>query len=233
MKKPGAQAGLFLLLSELLINSVLGTKLTVGAPFNLLLVEWGSFRNYTEPVPWSLKRFHQSGQSHFVTFSCFERRPFLVTKRSRQIFEEALERIRRTYRLYVYGYVIMPEHVHLLVSEPERETLATALKSLKQGVARRLITGDTEHFWHKRYFDLNIRDSRQFAEKLDYVHHNPVARGLCADEDGWPWSSFHHYATGAAGIVEIESEWTANRRDRTAGKLCPAIELPHSSQKKA
>jgi REP element-mobilizing transposase RayT len=58
----------------------------------------------------------------------------------------------------------MQEHVHLLLSEPQRDTLADALKSLKQGVSRRLI-GDAEHFWQKRYYDFNIRNYPQFVEK--------------------------------------------------------------------
>jgi REP element-mobilizing transposase RayT len=63
----------------------------------------------------------------------------LTRDASRRIFEAALERVRRSFRLQVYGYVVMPEHVHLLLSEPQQDTLADALKSLKQGVARRLI----------------------------------------------------------------------------------------------
>ncbi len=90
-------------------------------------------------MPWGLTRFHHSGQSHFVTFCCYHRRPLLTSDEIRQIFESALERVRRRYRLYVYGYVVMPEHVHLLLSEPRQGTLAEALKSLKQGVARRWI----------------------------------------------------------------------------------------------
>jgi putative transposase len=86
-------------------------------------------------MPWGLTRFHHSGQSHFVTFCCYHRRRLLPTDASRRIFESALERVRRSYRLYVYGYVVMPEHVHLLLSEPQEDTLADALKSLKQGVA--------------------------------------------------------------------------------------------------
>jgi putative transposase len=126
----------------------------------------------------------------------------------------------------------MPEHVHLLVSEPERETLAEAIKSLKQGVARRLI-GEAEHFWQKRYYDFNIRNHRQFVEKLRYIHRNPVGRGLCESPEQWRWSSFCHYATGVEGAVEIESEWTANQRERAAGRLCPLVEVPHSSQRMA
>src|SRR5258708_17513287 len=92
-------------------------------------------------MPSRLKRFHHSGQSHFVTFCSYHRRVLSGTAESRRVFEKALERVRRSFRLRVYGYVVMPEHVHLLLSEPERETLAEAMKSLKQGVSWMLIGG--------------------------------------------------------------------------------------------
>jgi putative transposase len=196
-------------------------------------------------MPWGLTRFHESGQSHFVTFCCYHRRQLFTTQAGRQIFESALERVRRSFRLQVYGYVVMPEHVHLLLSEPEKDTLADALKSLKQGVSRRLLpkVGDPfkpgsglsgeQHFWQKRYYDFNIRNYPQFVEKLRYIHRNPVKRGLCERPEGWQWSSFRHYATGREGRVEIESEWTARKRERAAGRICPVIELPHSSQNRA
>jgi putative transposase len=196
-------------------------------------------------MPWGLTRYQHTGQSHFVTFCCYHRRPLFTTDTRRQIFENALERVRRSFCLRVYGYVVMPEHIHLLVSEPEQTTplkptpglngapsLADALKSLKQGVARRLI-GDAEHFWQKRYYDFNVRDHAQFVEKLHYIHWNPVKRGLCEHPEDWPWSSFLHHATGGEGRVEIESEWTARKRERAAGTLCPSVELPHSSQNRA
>jgi putative transposase len=175
-------------------------------------------------VPTGLKRFHESGQTHFVTFSCYHRRPFFTTNNSRQTFETALERVRATFDLCVYGYVVMPEHVHLLISEPTHETLADALKSLKQGLSRRLI-GEAEHFWQTRYYDFNIRNRHQFSQKLLYLHHNPVKRGLCANPEDWEWCSFCHYATGTEGRVEIESDWTARRRELF-------VKLPLSSQTK-
>jgi len=196
-------------------------------------------------MPWGLKRFQESGHSHFVTFFCYHRRPLFTADRAKRIFELALERVRRSFELRVYGYVVMPEHVHLLVSEPERGMLADALKSLKQGVSRRLVAGAPfkpgvglsgdfpQHFWQKRYYDFNVRNYRQFVEKLRYIHRNPVKRGLCERPEDWEWSSFRQYATGCEGRVEIECEWTARRRERAAGTLCPAVELPHSSQKRA
>ncbi len=195
-------------------------------------LEWGTRTFYPFPVPARLKRFQQTGQTHFVTFTCYHRHRLLDKVEAKQTFERALERIRGSFGLRVYGYVIMPEHVHLLLSEPDHDTLAHALKSLKQGVARRLV-GEAEHFWQKRYYDFNIRDHNQFLEKLRYIHRNPVSKGLCASPDDWQWSSFCHYATGYETVVEIESEWTANRRERAAGRLCPAVVLPHSSQNRA
>jgi putative transposase len=128
----------------------------------------------------------------------------------------------------------MPEHVHLLIDEPERSTLAQALKSLKQGVARQLVLRAEEPFWQERYYDFNVWSERKFVEKLRYLHRNPVARGLVAKPQDWPWSSFRHYATGEPGQVEIESQWTASHRERsgiflTATQREP-IENPRSSR---
>jgi putative transposase len=182
-------------------------------------------------VPRSLKRLHESGQAHFVTFCCYQRRPLFRTDITNRTFETALERVRRSFGLCVYGYVVMPEHVHVLLGEPHQRTLADALKSLKQGVSRRLIV-DEEHFWQKRYYDFNIRNHRQFVEKLRYIHRNPVKRGLCEHPEHWEWSSFLHYAAGREERVEIESEWNARRRERQR-KDSVLPELPHSSQDKA
>ena len=106
-------------------------------------------------MPWSLKRYQNSGSLHFITFSCYRRQPLLHTPGASEMFEQALEQARVKYGFFVFGYVVMPEHVHLLVSEPERHTLATAIKAIKQSVARRQVkTG--EHFWQGRYYDFNV-----------------------------------------------------------------------------
>ncbi|HYG99994.1 MAG TPA: transposase [Terriglobales bacterium] len=179
-------------------------------------------------MPARLKRYHGSEQIHFITFTCFHRLSLLECAPAKRTFEAALERVRRAYRLCVYGYVVTPEHVHLLVSEPERSNLAQAIKSLKQGVSRRLI-GERDRFWQTRYYDHNVRSYESFVGKLKYIHRNPVKCGLCARPDDWEWSSFRHYATGVEGAVEIESEWTARRRER-AGVTPTVAAAPHSSQ---
>lgn len=108
-------------------------------------------------MPSGLKRYQHSRQTHFATFSCYHRHSLFTADDPRQVFELALERVRRAFDLQVFGYAVMPEHMHLPLSEPKRGILADALTSLKQGVARRLI-GSAEHFWQKRYYDFNVRD---------------------------------------------------------------------------
>jgi putative transposase len=165
-------------------------------------------------MPWGLKRFQGTGQVHFITFSCYRRRPNLCAAEACSAFVSAVERVRLDYGLCVYGYVVMPEHVHLLMNEPERNTLAQAIKSLKQGVARRLALRAADSFWQARYYDFNVWSEHKFVEKLRYIHRNPVKRGLVQRPEDWPWSSFRHYASAEIGVVEIESQWTARRRER-------------------
>jgi len=160
----------------------------------------------------------------FISSLSVDRRlAYLDPAAARELFESALERIRRRYRFVVAGYVVMPEHVHLLVSEPRRGTLARVVQALKLSVSLRR---PERPFWQARYYDFNVHSQEKRVEKLRYMHRNPgspahefcalgwkpVVRGLCAKPEEWKWSSFRHYATGVEGTVEIESSWTASRR---------------------
>jgi putative transposase len=160
-------------------------------------------------MPAQLKRFQQTGDLHFLTFSCHNRLPYFAGPETCGLFERALESIRRRYVFFVFGYVVMPEHVHLLVSEPKRATLDHAIQALKTSVSKQ-----SEHrpFWLARYYDFNIHSEEKRIEKLRYLHRNPVTRGLVAEPVDWKWSSFHHHLTGEHGVVGIESQWTAGRR---------------------
>jgi putative transposase len=126
-----------------------------------------------------------------------------------ELFEDALERVRLRYLFVVAGYVVMPEHVHLLVNEPRRALLSRAVQALKLSVSMR---SRERPFWQAHYYNFNVSSHEKFVEKLHYIHRNPVRRGLAAKPEDWPWSSFLHYQTGARGTVEIESEWTARER---------------------
>jgi putative transposase len=103
----------------------------------------------------------------------------------------------------------MPEHVHLMVSEPKRNMLDDAIKAVKLSVSLRSVQ---RPFWQARYYDFNVFTNDKRVEKLRYMHRNPVVRGLVAKPEDRKWSSFRHYATGLIGTVEIESGWTSARR---------------------
>ena len=160
-------------------------------------------------MPRALARYQQTGDLHFVTFSCYHRLPYLGSPSPRELFELSLETVRLRYGLFVTGYVIMPEHVHLLVSEPLVGSLARAIQALKLSVA---VQRHEKPFWQRRYYDFNVHSEKKRIEKLRYMHRNPVVRGLVAKPEDWKWSSFHHYATGLRGTVEIESFWIAAGR---------------------
>lgn len=85
-----------------------------------------------------LHRYYGAGYSHFITTSCYRRLPLLASARNRDLFLRVLESVRRRYRFVVCGYVVMPEHVHLLMGEPERGDPSLVMKALKQGFARRI-----------------------------------------------------------------------------------------------
>ena len=105
-------------------------------------------------MPHGLKRFQQSAQSHFVTFTCYHRRRGFHSPAVYDLFVQVLEQMRCRFALCVSGYVVMPEHVHLLLSEPQRGLLANAIHYLKLSFAKRLGVGV---FWQKRYYDRNVR----------------------------------------------------------------------------
>ena len=162
-------------------------------------------------MPWGLKRFQDTKTDlHFITFSCHNRSPYLNTPQSRTVCEDSIEKARQKYDFVIHGYVIMPEHVHLLINEPPGAPLATALKAIKVSVSKQSAQSP---FWTSRYYNFNVYSERKRIEKLRYIHRNPVKRGLVEKPEDWRWSSFRHYATGEIKIIEIESQWTARRRE--------------------
>jgi putative transposase len=151
-----------------------------------------------------LKRYQREGHLHFVTLTCYQRLAFLGSPFARNIFEAALQRTHRRYRFGVIGYVVMPEHVHLLLSGSRRKLLAAGIRSLKLSMVARTMRWP---FWQPQYLDSHVFTDIKRIEKLDYLHANPVKRGLVERPEDWLWSSCRYYLTGNQGRVEIESSW--------------------------
>jgi putative transposase len=167
------------------------------------------------------KRHYGAGDLHFMTCSCYHRQPLLGTPQRRDLFLAVLEQVRRRYQFVVVGYVVMPEHVHLLIGEPQRRTPSTVMQALKLGFARRVLAQARrqrkpdqgrlfdyapQHIWQKRFYDFNVWTEHKRIEKLRYMHRNPVKRGLVLSPELWNWSSFRAYALGEVGPVEV-NDW--------------------------
>ena len=163
-------------------------------------------------VPKRLKRYYGSGYLHFITSSCYQRRPLLGSSCRRDLFLETLEQVRRRYDFIVVGYVVMPEHFHLLISEPESGNPSTVMQVLKQRFARKLLRSaqnsllESDRIWQRRFYDFVVWNPHKRAEKLNYMHQNPVKRDLVCEPEHWAWSSYRHYSYGEAGPVLVNEQ---------------------------
>ena len=173
-------------------------------------------------MPKGLKRYYGKSDLHFVTFSCYRKLPFLGTKRARNVFVKELARVRGEYGFLLVGYAVMPNHVHLLMSEPVKSTPSTVLQMLKQRVSRKMRKRgksegkeqlafrfdeegeEAKAFWQARFYDFNVYKAGKMKEKLNYMHANPAIRGLVKHPKDWPWSSWVFYAKGESGLVPID-----------------------------
>jgi putative transposase len=179
------------------------------------------------------KRFNVPGHAHYLTFSCFQRRPFLSRDGSRQWLIEAFELARARHDLHLWAYVIMPEHAHFLIFPTRTQyDISNVLKTMKQSVSKRAIAFVTKNapaflaqmadiqpsgvvtyrFWQRGGgYDRNIVWSEEIWEKIDYMHNNPVERGLSTRPEEWTWSSAADYAGIRTGPLRVDFEHVLRR----------------------
>jgi len=173
-------------------------------------------------MPKDLKRHYGQSDLHFITFCCYHRRLYLETVRARNLFLRMLGEARKKFDFRLIGYVVMPEHVHLLISEPKKGNVSRVLQVLKQRVSR-VMRGkkravaknqfslnfggplkEDRRFWQRRFYDFNVWSDAKRKEKLHYMHANPVKERLVKHPKEWPWSSFSFYANEQRGLIDID-----------------------------
>ena len=177
------------------------------------------------------RNFNEPGQAHELTFSCYHRFAFLKAERTCQWLKESIDESRVELDYDLWAYVFMPEHVHLIV-HPRRAVydIADIRLAIKEPVARQAIDyiakqapewlpritrkrgQKTERlFWQSGGgFDRNIVKGSTLLQMIEYVHLNPVRRGLVARAVEWKWSSASWYALGQPGPIELDPippEW--------------------------
>lgn len=166
------------------------------------------------------------GDVHALTFSCDRRRPLLSRDRTRNWLIEAIEEARDRLQFDVWAYVIMPEHVHLVIHprEPEYDIsrilwrikrpvgrkaiafLRTHATEWMERLARRRSDGTTEcRFWQAGGgYDRNLVEEKTIEKVIGYIHRNPVRRGLVERPEDWEWSSARWYAGIRPVVMEID-----------------------------
>jgi putative transposase len=164
-----------------------------------------------------------SGDLHFITSSCYRRQPLLAGARHRDLFVQVLEQLRRRYQFVVVAYVGMPEHFHILISEPEKANPSVVIQASKLGVARRMLSARKRREQRKAaggtldetcaaahlagpLLRLQRLGQAKAGGKVRYIHRNPVRRGLVESPEQWQWSSFRAYACGEAGPARVNDE---------------------------
>jgi putative transposase len=167
------------------------------------------------------RRYCGTNELHFITCSCYHRQPWLANPQRRDLFLAVFEQVRQRYCFVVVGYVVMPDPIHLLISEPEKGDPSRVMQAIKQGFSRRVLKAvrkrrvvtqqelfalGSEHVWPRRFYDFNVWTARKRIEKLRYMHRNPVVRGLVQEPEQWPWSSYRSYAFEEEGVVRI-NQW--------------------------
>jgi putative transposase len=140
-----------------------------------------------------LQRRYGQGDLHFITFSCVRRSPLLGSAAARDCFVLILDEVRHRHAFRLIGHVVMPEDVHLLISEPAKGNPSPAIQVLKQRVSTALLgkkrqrsAVSDEHFWQRRFYDFNVYTGKKITEKLHYMHLNPIKRNLATHPRDWP-----------------------------------------------
>jgi putative transposase len=172
------------------------------------------------------KWFDHDRMPRELTFSCFQRLPLLNRDRTRQWFVDELDRVRGQWPIDLWAWVIMPEHVHLLVAPRETGVDVGRMAGvIKERTAKRAIVWlETNaptwvdrltvregrrirrRFWQPGGgYDRNINDAQTLAHVINYIHANPVKRDLAATPADWPWSSAQWYAGVRPAILEMDA----------------------------
>ena len=173
-----------------------------------------------------VRRYNEPGHAHALTFSCFRRQPFLSGDLARKWLVDAIDHARSYHHFHLWSWVIMPEHVHLLIWPTEANySISRILSSLKQPVSRRALSyarrfapqvlkrmehkrpnGDVSwRFWQRGGgYDRNITESATLQAEVDYIHANPVRRGLCERPADWKWSSASEVMNPGSGPLSLD-----------------------------
>jgi putative transposase len=174
----------------------------------------------------SVKRWNIPGHAHELTFTCFDKRQFLKSRKAREILADSILRAREKHGFDIWAYVFMPEHVHLLIYPLDAQySMSRILFSIKQPVGRTIInqtrkknpsnlrffsTGQKDapyRFWMPGGgYDRNMDSLEILNNAVEYLHRNPVRRGLVENPEDWYWSSYNEWIKPGTSPIPVDRD---------------------------
>ncbi|MFH1676042.1 MAG: transposase [bacterium] len=178
------------------------------------------------------KRFNTPGTTHALSFRCYRNLKFLNNDRTRKYLADSINAARIKYNFDVIAWAFMPNHVHLIIHpRDENYSISKILHAIKMPVAKKAITylkrrnpgilkfmetgneSSRWRFWQNGGgYDRNIRNEKELFNTINYIHDNPVRKGLVKKQEDWAYSSAREWLTEEKGIIEIDRliEWDSN-----------------------
>ena len=167
---------------------------------------------------------------HYLTVVTHNRFPVFLSDKACQLLVDAILRAKEKYPFKLVGYVIMPDHLHLLIN-PFDQNISAVMKQIKGAAAHEILewmrSRETEPslaklklnspqkrahqyaLWLKEFFPVELWSLKFIQQKLQYIHNNPVRAGLCAHPADWKWSSYRAYFPHEPGSVPLDIDWQA------------------------
>jgi len=159
------------------------------------------------------KRVEFSDSVRFITFGCFRERPYLNQPGAKSILIRHINLARKKHGFKLLAYVFMPNHVHILIY-PRKEThIGYLIREIKSKMARQFfsnqekIPGSTRVFWKRRCFDRHCVNAAKIKNIIDYIHSNPIRKGLVRRLEDYKWSSYNWYRGRRNVPITIDDEF--------------------------
>lgn len=151
-------------------------------------------------------RIYLENHCYFVTVNAFNKRNIFKLDRFKMLYLETLDYCRKKFKFQLFGFVIMRDHIHLLLTPPGKYTISDVMHHVNGVFANKYnkITKNSGRVIQRKFWEHIIRNKNDFEEKLNYIHNNPVRAGLVKNLEDWKYSSFHNYYLDDESLIIID-----------------------------
>lgn len=146
----------------------------------------------------SLKHYHEKGNYYFITTITKDRDPIFTSPINADLFITLLTYFKFKNNYNIIAFVIMPDHVHIVIQPLGEDTISDIMKNIKGSFSRyyNKLNNSSGTVFQKGYYDTVIRDDKQLHETMEYIHHNPVKKEIVSETKEYEYSSYGYYFHG-------------------------------------